>query len=42
MLEFGVAGGAGLVAMERVAEGTESLIGIRIEVHGFDTGVRAS
>ena len=38
VLEFGVAGGAGLVAMERVAEAAERLIGIRIEVHGFDTG----
>ena len=38
VLEFGVAGGAGLVAMERIAEAAESLMGLRIEVHGFDTG----
>jgi hypothetical protein len=39
VIEFGVAGGAGLVSMERIAEAVESLIGIRIEVHGFDTGM---
>jgi hypothetical protein len=38
VIEFGVASGAGLVALERVAERAEQLIGIRIEVFGFDTG----
>jgi hypothetical protein len=38
VLEFGVAGGAGLVAMERIAEASATLMGLRIEVHGFDTG----
>jgi hypothetical protein len=38
VIEFGVAGGAGLVSMERIAEAAESMIGIQIEVHGFDTG----
>lgn len=37
--EFGVAGGAGLVAMERAAEPTEEMIGIGIDVYGFDAGV---
>lgn len=37
--EIGVAGGAGLLAMQRVAETCEELANIRIEVFGFDTGV---
>ena len=37
--EIGVAGGAGLLAMQRVAEICEELVSIRIEVYGFDTGV---
>ena len=38
MLEFGVAGGAGLLSLERIAELVEGLTGVEIEVHGFDTG----
>lgn len=37
-VEFGVAGGNGLVAMEAAAEAVEELLGPRVEVHGFDTG----
>ncbi|MGE3153656.1 MAG: hypothetical protein AB7G48_13430 [Nitrospiraceae bacterium] len=37
--EIGVAGGAGLLAMQRVAEICEALADIRIDVYGFDTGV---
>src|SRR5262249_28021182 len=39
VMEFGVAGGAGLLAMERAAELAEELVKIGIEVYGFDTGV---
>ncbi len=38
VIEFGVAGGAGLLSLERIAERAEELIGIEIEVYGFDTG----
>lgn len=38
VLEFGVAGGAGLLAMEEIAERAERKIGIKINVFGFDTG----
>lgn len=38
VIEVGVAGGAGLLAMERAADICEGLIGIKIEVYGFDTG----
>jgi hypothetical protein len=37
-LEFGVAGGNGLVAMERAAAAASELSGTRIEIFGFDTG----
>ena len=37
-VEFGVAGGNGLVAMEKAAELIEPIHGVKIEVHGFDTG----
>jgi hypothetical protein len=37
-IEFGVAGGSGLVAMERAASDAESLLGVGIDVVGFDTG----
>jgi hypothetical protein len=37
VIEFGVAGGAGLVEMERYAEEIERMLGVRIEVYGFDT-----
>jgi hypothetical protein len=36
--EFGVAGGKGLLALERAAERVEALFGVTIDVHGFDTG----
>lgn len=37
-LEFGVAGGNGLLALERIAAEIESHLGVIIEVYGFDTG----
>ena len=38
VIEFGVAGGNGLVALERAAEEAERLSGVGIDVYGFDTG----
>ena len=38
VIEFGVAGGGGLIALERAAELTEEMVGIKIDVYGFDTG----
>jgi len=38
VIEFGVAGGNGLVELERIAEKVEVVFGIRIDVYGFDTG----
>jgi hypothetical protein len=38
VLEFGVAGGAGLLALERTAATVEEMLGIGIDVYGFDTG----
>jgi hypothetical protein len=38
LLEFGVAGGNGLVALERAAERVSQAFGIALEVYGFDTG----
>jgi hypothetical protein len=38
VLELGVAGGAGLLAMESAALAVEERLGLRIEVYGFDTG----
>jgi hypothetical protein len=37
-LEFGVAGGNGLLALERIAAQVGDLCGVKIEVIGFDTG----
>jgi hypothetical protein len=37
-LEFGVAGGNGLLALERAAEAATELSGTQIEIYGFDTG----
>jgi hypothetical protein len=37
-IEFGVAGGTGLVVMERLAELLGRAVGIDIEVYGFDSG----
>jgi hypothetical protein len=38
VLEFGVAGGDGLVWMERHAEQIERIFRVKIEIYGFDTG----
>lgn len=38
VLEFGVAGGNGLVALEAVAAEAERVLGVGIRVYGFDTG----
>jgi hypothetical protein len=38
-LEFGVAGGNGLLALEAAASAVESVSAVRIHVLGFDTGV---
>jgi hypothetical protein len=38
VIEFGVAGGNGLVAMETAAEEAEALLGVTISLYGFDTG----
>ncbi len=38
MLEFGVAGGNGLVNMEAQAERVQAITGVAIDVYGFDTG----
>ncbi len=38
VIEFGVAGGDGLLALERVAREVAQYFGIRISVLGFDTG----
>src|SRR5687768_6898223 len=36
VIEFGVAGGVGLVALDRIAERVEQNLGIGIDVYGFD------
>ncbi len=38
VIEFGVAGGRGLLAMEKSAEDVEKRFGIPVDVYGFDTG----
>jgi hypothetical protein len=38
VLEYGVAGGTGLLAMERHAEAVERIFPVKIEIYGFDTG----
>ena len=38
ILEFGVAGGAGLLNMCRIAERTRKATGIEFRIYGFDTG----
>jgi len=38
MLEFGVAGGNGLVALDQVAGMLEQEFGVGVDVYGFDTG----
>jgi len=37
-LEFGVAGGNGLIALEKAAAATTELLGVEVEIFGFDTG----
>ena len=37
-IEFGVAGGKGLISLERTAEEVEEIMGVAVEVYGFDTG----
>jgi hypothetical protein len=37
-IEFGVAGGNGLLALETAADGAEELLGVQVDVFGFDTG----
>jgi len=39
VIEFGVAGGNGLVALQDIAARAETLFEIKIDVYGFDTGV---
>lgn len=38
VIEFGVAGGRGLLALERAAELVETMVSIGIDVYGFDAG----
>ena len=38
-IEFGVAGGNGLVELERIATEVSAVYGVEIDVFGFDTGV---
>jgi hypothetical protein len=38
VLEFGVAGGNGLVSLELISADVESLFGVGIDVYGFDVG----
>ena len=37
-IEFGVAGGNGLISLERIAEKVEKVFSVDIDVYGFDTG----
>jgi hypothetical protein len=39
VLEFGVAGGNSLVALERIARKVGGIFGVTVDVFGFDTGV---
>jgi hypothetical protein len=38
VVEFGVAGGNGLVSMEGIAERIEKLVNVKIDIYGFDSG----
>jgi hypothetical protein len=38
VIEFGVAGGRGLLALERIADQVKSIFGVTVDVIGFDTG----
>jgi hypothetical protein len=37
-IELGVAGGNGLLSLEKIAEEAEKILGVGIDVYGFDTG----
>ena len=39
VIEFGVAGGNGLMALQDIAARVEAIFGVIIDVYGFDTGV---
>ncbi len=39
IIEFGVAGGRSLLALERIAEKVQSVFGVVVDVLGFDTGI---
>lgn len=39
VIELGVAGGRGLLAMERISSEVAKALGVQISVYGFDTGV---
>lgn len=39
VIEFGVAGGRGLLVLENIAEKAQSVFGVTIDIFGFDTGV---
>ena len=38
VIEFGVAGGNGLITLDRVAEKVAAILGVGVDVYGFDTG----
>lgn len=38
LIEFGVAGGNGLIALERIGTAVEQQLGVKAAVYGFDTG----
>ena len=40
VIEFGVAGGNGLVCLEKHVKKISQKLGIQISIYGFDTGVR--
>jgi hypothetical protein len=44
VVEFGVAGGAGLIAMEQIAANVEKTLSVMIDIYGFDsvTGIPKS
>ena len=39
VLEFGVAGGNGLLSLERIARKVQDIFGVTVDVFGFDTGI---
>jgi hypothetical protein len=38
LIEFGVAGGNGLVSLEEIAESTEQILDVSFDIYGFDLG----